>query len=363
MSIYHQHSSYNKRALALVVGIVILLILAMNTGPRRSNSGSHGPLSSTDRESDCSTSATKQQQHEKTNDNSSSSLRIPRTLHHIYLNGYNKFEEETSSPDASIKSDWMRSCLLVHQHWEKRFWDQEAVLELIDAKYPWLKKPYLEDAKDCKINSPDCDPVVLQGDIARLLVLHAHGGLYVDADVECWVPADNMLEGYDVVFQATATFEGVTNAIMAGVAGHDVWLKAMEMAAKRVGNASMHVFDRTGPNLVGEIARSLGAVRDQPLEEEEADFTGEHVFHDGTTMRAYRLGTFFTPCWAFDRKCYARMVLERGMGLLPSGVVGFHRYSGSWGGGKGNKVSVHSLEGAKEAVCGEGEGEGEGGDT
>ena len=186
-----------------------------------------------------------------------SDLRIPRILHHIYLSGEAAFVKDTSPPEAPLLPDWRRSCLAVHPApaWEHRFWDEAAVSALIHERYPWLEYAYTNETRDCTANGPNCDPLVLRADLARLVVLHAHGGLYLDLDIECWVPADPALRGADLVLQATATFEGVTNAVMAGVAGHGVWEAALRMAAARVGNASMLVFDRTGPNLVSEGRR------------------------------------------------------------------------------------------------------------
>jgi len=253
---------------------------------------------------------------EKKKTQANEDMLIPRILHHIYLDGRPSFDLETKAPDASIASDWSRSCVAMHPNWEYRFWDEQDVQRLIREKYPWILHSYVNETKDCTVNGADCNPMVLRADIARVLVLHAEGGMYLDMDVECWQPADKMLRGATVVLQATAVFEGVTNAIMAGVKGHKLWLTALEMMKERVSDATKLVFDRTGPNLVADAAKRIGAVHESSKDGENV-FLGDHILENGDIVRAYPMGEFFTPCWAFDRPCFAQAVLERGLGLLP----------------------------------------------
>ena len=51
-------------------------------------------------------------------------------------------------------------------------WDEAAVLGLITTDYPWFLQAYLSYPK-----------LVQRSDVARYMMLHKHGGVYLDADV------------------------------------------------------------------------------------------------------------------------------------------------------------------------------------
>lgn len=225
------------------------------------------------------------------------------------------------------------------------------IISLIEKKYPWMMKPYTNYTKDCTRTDPSCNAVVMKGDLARLLVLHAEGGLYLDVDVECWLPADEMLLGLDVVLQGSADYEGVTNAIMAGVAGHEIWLKALKLASKRLQDPTLTVFKQTGPMLLADVAKEVGAYNE--LQNAEQPWVGRHILENSSSIvEIYPLGRFYTPCFAFgDMQCYVDTVWHRAMGRLPQGAVGMHRYSGSWGKAGGNEYALNNEDRAKLATC------------
>ena len=63
---------------------------------------------------------------------------------------------------------------------------------------------------------------VKRADAIRAFIMLVHGGLYLDLDNECYVPAEESFKDYDVVLQGTG-FEGVNNGMMASAPGHPIW--------------------------------------------------------------------------------------------------------------------------------------------
>ena len=69
--------------------------------------------------------------------------------------------------------------------------------------------------------------------------MHAIGGLYLDIDVECFVPTDQLLSGRDVVLQLEdSNPKSLNNAVMASVPGHPFWLNVIQVMMDRNGTAS-----------------------------------------------------------------------------------------------------------------------------
>jgi hypothetical protein len=63
--------------------------------------------------------------------------------------------------------------------WRELVWDEAAVLELVCSHFPWFLPTYLAYAQR-----------VQRSDVARYMVLHTHGGVYLDADVSGGVGPD-----------------------------------------------------------------------------------------------------------------------------------------------------------------------------
>ncbi len=56
--------------------------------------------------------------------------------------------------------------------------------------------------------------------------MHAYGGLYVDLDMQCYRPIDDMLGQSDIVFQEEFKYGGnnqIVNSVIASVPGHPFW--------------------------------------------------------------------------------------------------------------------------------------------
>ena len=70
---------------------------------------------------------------------------IPKVLHHVYLDGLDSLHEaeQLAGPYSGQRFPGYnhtvrRSCPLVHNQWEYKFWNNTQAEDLIKASYPWF---------------------------------------------------------------------------------------------------------------------------------------------------------------------------------------------------------------------------------
>ena len=119
---------------------------------------------------------------------------IPRTIHQIWL-GPDPLPEE--------HRPWIESWKRHHPDWEHRMWTEDNL----------PADPVRREVLD-RLRIP-----VERADILRLEVLYRHGGVYVDTDVECLRPLDDVLAGESFVGVELKPGR-VTNTFIAASAGH-----------------------------------------------------------------------------------------------------------------------------------------------
>lgn len=89
--------------------------------------------------------------------------------------------------------------------------------------------------------------------------MHAYGGLYLDIDVECFYPTDELLASRDVVLQLEdKTPKSLNNAVMASVPGHPFWLKMVQIMQDR-GNSANDCF--LGFRDLGTVLKTTGVLQ------------------------------------------------------------------------------------------------------
>ena len=99
---------------------------------------------------------------------------IPKIIHQIWFQG------ENNIPDFHKK--YQNICKTMYSNWEYMFWDNDSITNLITENYPHLLFYY------------NYFPHLVQKvDLARYIILNHYGGCYVDMDVECLKPIDNLL--------------------------------------------------------------------------------------------------------------------------------------------------------------------------
>ncbi|XP_045184683.1 uncharacterized protein LOC123542758 [Mercenaria mercenaria] len=94
-------------------------------------------------------------------------LHIPKRIHQVFF-----FETSSTLPRKLQKAQ--QSCIEQHPGYKYTLWNKTMVNALIDREYPDIKDLYNSYGHWVK-----------RADVARYLVLHHHGGWYIDMDIVC----------------------------------------------------------------------------------------------------------------------------------------------------------------------------------
>jgi hypothetical protein len=202
---------------------------------------------------------------------------IPRIVHHIWIG---------PDPLPNDQRPWLKSWKRHHRDWEHRLWTEE------DLPDDPIRPEILE-----RLRAP-----VERADILRLEILFRHGGVYVDTDLECLRPLDDLLAGADFVGVCHKPGR-ITNTAIAAAPGHPL----LERALREVWpmdtywtNASERLKEVAGPLLLERLVPDFPDVKlvDPPVffpstPEEREDAIAVHhmarVWHNTTTLRAAML--------------------------------------------------------------------------
>ena len=187
--------------------------------------------------------------------------RIPKHMHFIWTGGQQELDRFEANLDPSDKrqrfNQWRQTCLDLHPApaWKHTLWDLVSMRQLVQNEFAWMLPQY--DAIDVDIKRTD---------LARLLILIHHGGVYVDIDFECLRPFDNDLvdpSTWQVVLSEHQTnlpqdhkLQGreLPNAFMASVPHHPlIWVIAVEVLRRDALNPGGYVTHVTGPHVFSEI--------------------------------------------------------------------------------------------------------------
>ena len=98
----------------------------------------------------------------------------PQLLHQIHRRG------EVLPHSEQLRATWMKH----NPGWSYRLWDEAALSALVNESYPWFVETFHA-----------LPTHVQREDAGRYLVLHAHGGIFADADVEAIRAFGPILEG------------------------------------------------------------------------------------------------------------------------------------------------------------------------
>jgi inositol phosphorylceramide mannosyltransferase catalytic subunit len=204
-------------------------------------------------------------------------MTIPRILHHIWL-GRDPLPEE--------HKPWIESWKRHHPNWEHRLWTEDNL----------PLNPLRPEVLD-RLRAP-----VERADILRLEILYTHGGVYLDTDLECLRPLDDILE--DHTFVGVCHKQGrITNTAIAAIPAHPLLDRAMHEIKPLdfywTGNSDT-LKDVAGPRLLQRLLSEFPDVMllDPPLffpsnaEERQYAIAVHHmarVWHNTTTLRAAML--------------------------------------------------------------------------
>ncbi len=149
--------------------------------------------------------------------------RIPPTIHRVWLGGKPIPEEHERFGGTFARH---------HPDWEMRLWTEEDLPELEIGEW---------ERERARTHSE-------LANLARYEILHRHGGVYVDTDVECKRPLTPLLRGIDA-FAALEVPGGIGTAILGSIAGHPVYAQAVRLARQTLGTG-VHSPDANGPRFL-----------------------------------------------------------------------------------------------------------------
>ncbi|KAG2494348.1 hypothetical protein HYH03_007405 [Edaphochlamys debaryana] len=170
---------------------------------------------------------------------------IPRLLHTNYLAGARQLEADSRGDRTHFRRG--RQGRTHNPDWQHVLWDRHAAIELLETRYPWFLPTWLA-----------YPTLVMQSDALRPFVLHAHGGVYLDLDTECFRPLGPSLQGVSLALMAEEPGL-VNNAQMGSAPGHPLW--GLAAAAQGVSDPLY----ATGPRVVTAALRELASKPDGPL--------------------------------------------------------------------------------------------------
>lgn len=130
---------------------------------------------------------------------------IPKNLHYIWLGGLNADRRDrVKTADLAWRG--------ILPDYDFHFWTEDRMECILDRQPPWAVEYYRRALKARRFASA--------GNVARLMVVHAIGGVYVDLDVQILQPFP--LEGHHgfIGFQRADTRQDCLNtAVMGGTVG------------------------------------------------------------------------------------------------------------------------------------------------
>lgn len=138
--------------------------------------------------------------------------------------------------------------------WTYKLWSQADMDDLVKRTFPELHDFYCTLPFD-----------IQRWDLIRYLILYAEGGIYVDADIECFRPISPLLDGKELFFgleppEHICIVNGkrqraVCNAFMGSVKGHPVWKFIVRKVQEAVNSHTYKynvVLNTTGPQMISK---------------------------------------------------------------------------------------------------------------
>ncbi len=154
--------------------------------------------------------------------------RIPKIIHIIWFGG--SIPEKFKPFQESFKQ--------LHPTWKIMLWNEESV-----KKLKLVNKELYEAAKNPGEKS----------DIVRANVLFKYGGLYIDTDVKCLKPFDDLHDDYDFyagMEPVTGIPTLINNGVIGSKPGHKILKEYLRlMKGKRT---EPNIIYRTGPGVLSE---------------------------------------------------------------------------------------------------------------
>lgn len=171
--------------------------------------------------------------------------KIPPKIHFIWFrNLYDEHLDVSNIP--TMGSNAPKLCRKHNPDFEVNIWNKTAARDLIEEHYAWFMPTY--DGYKHPIQRVDA---------FKYFLLYHYGGIYMDLDISCRRPLNQLLE-FPAWFPKAQPF-GVNNDLMATRAGHPIMGKIVEMLQPRDKNLLfpyVTIFWSTGPQFASDILKT-----------------------------------------------------------------------------------------------------------
>jgi mannosyltransferase OCH1-like enzyme len=203
---------------------------------------------------------------------------IPQTIHHIWIG---------PDPLPEDYAPWIASWKQHHPRWKHRVWTEENLPD----------DPIRPEIFD-RLRMP-----VERADILRLEILFRQGGVYVDTDLECLRPIDELIAGEEFV-GVNLKPGRVTNTLIAAAPRHPLLETALRtlqpMETYWTPKSKRSIKDVAGPPFLQRLLRDRRDVKllepsvcfPATVEERETAAAVHHMartWHNTTTLRTAML--------------------------------------------------------------------------
>ncbi|MET4082935.1 hypothetical protein ABIB40_002902 [Pedobacter sp. UYP30] len=174
---------------------------------------------------------------------------IPKIIHLVFLN------------KNEIYPDVFKKCILqikrLHSSWDIRFYNEDNALEIIRSHIPQLLPIYMSYAH-----------TVQRADILRVLLVYLFGGFYLDMDMLCLKPLDELCSNCAVIAEekTVSVMEAKTlnlkhrlriaNYMFGSRPGYSFWLlfirHSIEKHSEKI-QTENDILENTGPGLMSNL--------------------------------------------------------------------------------------------------------------
>lgn len=205
---------------------------------------------------------------------------IPRRFHWIWFGPWPLPEKH-----SVWREDWLRR----HPGWEGTLWTEVNLPPLVNADQFHRARSLAQKA-----------------DIARYEIIHLHGGIYLDTDMECMTNLEPVLAGLSA-FAAWDEPEEIGTAIFGATTRHP-WLASVIDRLPHAMAARGGILKETGPGLFTAVTRTRSDVH----------LFAFPAFYDGLYARHHGAATWLDQEYAELAERYSDVIQELQARVPPS---------------------------------------------
>src|SRR3989344_1035479 len=146
-------------------------------------------------------------------------MKIPKLIHQIWIQGADKVPPRYHN--------WIKSWDRDYPDWHHKIWSGKELEEMIRRDYPEYLKNYQQ-----------VPSMAFKSDIARAVLMHKLGGIYVDTDFESFLNAEELFENYDIILSIERILLSrrkiLGTALLISKPHHSYWISVLDKMMSNV---------------------------------------------------------------------------------------------------------------------------------